>query len=192
VLKIGLFVKENLFWLGLGAVGCAFAVAWVLSQEKRRQQFMEFLARMPVLGDWLIQTEIGRWASIFGTLLENRVPIVSAMELAHEGLRIHSLKQQFQHALRDLRAGKRLGDALAATRVISLTGLNLIRVGERSGELAAMLRTLGTLHENAGRERLKRFLILLEPMAILLIGGMIGTIMIAIMLAITSISTMSI
>jgi len=191
VLKIGLFVKENLFWLGLGTVGCAFAVALVLSQEKWRQQSMEVLARMPVLGDWLIQTETGRWASMFGTLLENRVPIVSAMELAHEGVRIHSLKQQFRHALRDLRAGKRLGDALAATRVISLTGLNLIRVGERSGELAAMLRTLATLHENAGRERLKRFLILLEPMAILLIGGMIGTIMIAIMLAITSISTMA-
>jgi len=191
VLKIGLFVKENLFWLGLGVAGLVFAVIWVLSQEKRRQQFMELLARLPVLGDWLVQTETGRWAAMFGTLLENRVPIVTAMELAHEGVRIHSLKQQFQHALRDLRAGKRLGDALATTGVISLTGLNLIRVGERSGELAAMLRTLAMLHENAGRERLKRFLILLEPMAILLIGGMIGTIMIAIMLAITSISTMA-
>ena len=191
VLKIGLFVKENLFWLGLGAAGGAFAVAWLLSQEKRRQQAMELLARLPVVGDWLRQTEIGRWAAMFGTLLENRVPIVNAMELAHEGLRINSLRQQFQHALRDLRAGQRLGDALASTRVISLTGLNLIRVGERSGELAAMLRTLATLHENAGRERLKRFLILLEPLAILLIGGMIGTIMIAIMLAITSISTMA-
>jgi general secretion pathway protein F len=191
VLKIGLFVKENLFWLGLGVAGCAFAIAWVLGQEKRRQQFLEFLARLPVLGDWLLQTEIGRWAAMFGTLLENRVPIVNAMELAYEGVRVGSLRQQFRHALRDLRAGKRLGDALAATGVISLTGLNLIRVGERSGDLASMLRTLATLHENAGRERLKRFLILLEPMAILLIGGMIGTIMIAIMLAITSISTMA-
>ncbi len=191
VLKIGLFVKENLFWLGLGATACVFAFIVAMSQEKTRQQFMELLARLPVLGEWLTETETGRWAAMFGTLLENRVPIVNAMELAQEGVRIQSLKQQFQHALRDLRAGKRLGDALAATRVISLTGLNLIRVGERSGELATMLRTLATLHENVGRERLKRFLILLEPMAILLIGGMIGTIMIAIMLAITSISTLS-
>lgn len=191
VLKTGLFVKENLFWLGLGGIACLFAVALVLGNEKRRQQLMEILARLPVLGDWLVQTETGRWAAMFGTLLENRVPIVSAMELAYEGVRIASLRQQFQHALRDLRAGQRLGDALAATRVISLTGLNLIRVGERSGELAGMLRTLALLHENAGRERLKRFLILLEPMAILLIGGMIGTIMIAIMLAITSISTLA-
>ena len=51
-----------------------------------------------------------------------------------------------------------------------------------------MLRTLATLYENAGRERLKRFLILLEPIAILVIGSVIGTIMIAIMLAITSLS----
>ncbi|MGZ8218724.1 type II secretion system F family protein, partial [Methylomagnum sp.] len=91
-----------------------------------------------------------------------------------------------------LRGGRKLGDALATTRVLSLTGLNLIRVGERSGELAPMLRTLAMLHENAGRERLKRFLILLEPMAILLIGGVLGTIMIAIMMAITSISTIAI
>ena len=192
VLKIGMFVKENLFWLGLGAAAAAFAIAVALSREESRQKAMEFLARLPVVGDWLIQTEIGRWASMFGTLLENRVPIVDAMELAQKGLRINFLRHQLRQALRDLRGGQRLGDALATTRVISLTGLNLIRVGERSGELAGMLRTLATLHENAGRDRLKRFMILLEPMAILLIGGMIGTIMIAIMLAITSISTMPI
>ncbi|MGZ8247266.1 type II secretion system F family protein, partial [Methylomagnum sp.] len=192
VLKIGLFVKENLFWLGLGTVGTLFALAVLLSKEEYRQKLMELLVRLPIIGDWLIQTETGRWASMFGTLLENRVPIVSAMELAYGGVRINSLKHQFQQALRDLRGGRKLGDALATTRVLSLTGLNLIRVGERSGELAPMLRTLAMLHENAGRERLKRFLILLEPMAILLIGGVLGTIMIAIMMAITSISTIAI
>ncbi|MGZ8242365.1 type II secretion system F family protein [Methylomagnum sp.] len=192
VLKIGLFVKENLFWLGLGTVGTLFALAVLLSKEEYRQKLMELLVRLPIIGDWLIQTETGRWASMFGTLLENRVPIVNAMELAYGGVRINSLKHQFQQALRDLRGGRKLGDALATTRVLSLTGLNLIRVGERSGELAPMLRTLAMLHENAGRERLKRFLILLEPMAILLIGGVLGTIMIAIMMAITSISTIAI
>ena len=81
-----------------------------------------------------------------------------------------------------------MADALAAGRMLDATGLNLIRVGERSGELAGMLRALATLHENTGRERLKRFLILLEPIAILLIGAVIGVIMVAIMLAITSLS----
>ena len=90
---------------------------------------------------------------------------------------------------RELRAGKRLADALAGSGLFAPTGLNLVRVGERSGQLAMMLRTLATLYESAARERMKRFLILLEPVAILLIGAVIGTIMIAIMMAITGLTT---
>lgn len=191
VLKTGLFVKTHLLWLGIGIAAILISIGIALSKEESRRKLMERVIKLPIIGDWLTQTETGRWAAMFGTLLENRVPIVSAMELASTGIRISSLKFHFQQALRDLRGGKTLGDALATTRIISLTGLNLIRVGERSGELAPMLKTLATLHETAGRERLKRFLILLEPMAILLIGGVLGTIMIAIMMAITSISTLS-
>ena len=51
-----------------------------------------------------------------------------------------------------------------------------------------MLRTLAALYASSGQERLKRFMILLEPVAILTIGIVIGTIMVAIMLAITSLS----
>ena len=191
VLKTGLFVKANLLFIGLGAAAIILALGIALGKEENRRKSMEKIIRLPIIGDWLLQTETGRWAAMFSTLLDNRVPIVTAMELAQKSIRISSLKFQFQQALRDLRGGKTLGDALSTTRVLSLTGLNLIRVGERSGELAPMLRTLATLHESAGRERLKRFLILLEPLSILLIGAVLGTIMIAIMMAITSISTLS-
>ena len=50
-------------------------------------------------------------------------------------------------------------------------------------------RALATLYENAGRDRMKRFLLLLEPIAILLIGSIIGLIMAAIMLAVTSMNS---
>ena len=51
---------------------------------------------------------------------------------------------------------------------------------------ALFLAALSRLYENAGRDRMKRFLLLLEPIAILLIGSIIGLIMVAIMLAVTS------
>jgi general secretion pathway protein F len=70
-------------------------------------------------------------------------------------------------------------------------GINLVRVGERTGELPEMLRTLGRIYENASRDRMKRFLILFEPAAILVVGAVIGFIMVAIMLAITSLSTVA-
>jgi general secretion pathway protein F len=191
VLKTGLFVKENLLWFALGAAAIVSGAVLLSSNQKVRKQVLEGIARLPLIGAWLIDTEIGRWATMLGTLLDNKVPIVRAMELAESGVQLQAVSNKLQLAVRDLRAGKKLADALALHRTINPMGINLVRVGERTGELPGMLRTLGRLYENASRERMKRFLILLEPATILIVGCVIGFIMVAIMLAITSLSTVT-
>ncbi|MBV8429173.1 MAG: type II secretion system F family protein, partial [Hyphomicrobiales bacterium] len=64
----------------------------------------------------------------------------------------------------------------------------LVSVGERSGNLSVMLRSAAMLCEENGRDRMKQFLALIEPFAILIIGVAVGTIVIAIFLAVSSIS----
>jgi len=64
-------------------------------------------------------------------------------------------------------------------------------VGERSGELPRMLGVLGAMETDAARTLQKRALALIEPAAILLIGGVIGFIMVAVMMAITSLNTVA-
>jgi len=91
--------------------------------------------------------------------------------------------------VRDVRGGATLADTVAKYGVVNATGVNLIRVGEKSGELPQMVATLGELHSESGRNRMKRFLLMLEPIAILSIGAVIGVIMVAIMLAITSLNS---
>jgi general secretion pathway protein F len=191
VLKTGLFVKENLLWFGLGSAAVIFGIVLVLSNPKMRRQLMEVISHLPLLGAWLVDTEIGRWAAMLGTLLDNRVPIVRAMELAESGVQLTAVSHKLQLAVRDIRAGKKLADALALHQTVNPMGVNLVRVGERTGELPGMLKTLGKLYENASRERMKRFLILLEPVTILIVGCVIGFIMVAIMMAITSLSTIT-
>ncbi len=189
VLKSGLFVKENLLWFGLGAVGLALGGGLLLSMPAVRQRLREAASHLPIVGDWLMNAELGRWAAMLGSLLANKVPIVRAMELAQAGVQLNAVSSRLQLAVRDLRAGKKLADSLALHRTVSPMGVNLVRVGERTGELPEMLRTLGRLYETASRDRMKRFLILFEPIAILVVGAVIGFIMVAIMLAITSFST---
>ena len=87
---------------------------------------------------------------------------------------------------RAVRGGASLADALEDHDALTATGYNLVRVGERSGKLASMLDSLAKLYEEAGRNRMKRVLILLEPIAILVIGSVIGTIILGVILAITS------
>ena len=90
--------------------------------------------------------------------------------------------------LADVRGGKLLSRALADQVLLDGAALNLIRVGERAGTLPQAIATLGRIHTQHSQQRLKRFLILLEPLTILLISVVLGGIMISVMLAITSLT----
>lgn len=186
VIGTGLFVKANLLWVGLAVFALVMAAIAALRNPAMRRQSYELMVKIPIFGQWIKDTEMGRWASMLGALLENRVAIIAAMELAAGGVKIAALQNSLQQVTRDVRGGVRLADALATNQALGATGINLVKVGERTGELAPMLRALATLYENAGRDRMKRFLLLLEPIAIVLIGSVIGIIMVAIMLAVTS------
>jgi general secretion pathway protein F len=188
VLQTGLFVKAHLLAVGLIVVAAVSSAAIALGNPGTRAQMLEAVARLPLLSSWLRRTELGRWSGMLATLLENKVAIVRALELSQASVQLHSLRNTLEVIQRDTRAGIKLADSLSTHRLLDATGINLVRVGERSGELPGMLRTLSTMHINASRDLMKRFLLLLEPVAILVIGSFIGLIMVAIMLAITSIN----
>ena len=164
----------------------AVLLARSFATPARRAGWYQWLERLPVIGPWRVESETASWAKVLATLLANRVPLLDALDLAQTGVRSPSRRARLQEVARSVRAGMPLAESLEEQEALKASGYNLVRVGERSGELPAMLRTLATLCENAGRIRMKQFLTLLEPMAIMLIGGVIGVIMIGIILAITS------
>ena len=186
VLHGGMFARDNFAWLAVAVVAGGLLLARSFATPAGRARWHERLERMPVIGTWRIEAETASWAKILATLLANRVPLLDALRLARDSVRTTQRQARLDEVVRAVRAGTPLADALEEQSALTTTGYNLVRVGERSGELPAMLRSLGRLCEDAGRVRMKQFLALLEPAAILVIGGVIGVIMIGIILAITS------
>ncbi|MGN6113641.1 MAG: type II secretion system F family protein [Luteimonas sp.] len=186
VLHGGMFARDYIGWIVAAVAVAAMLFARSFARAETRARWYERLERWPVVGPWRIESETAAWSKILATLLANRVPLLDALGLAQEGVRSPQRRARLDEVSRAVRAGVPLAEALEQQSALTPTGYNLVRVGERSGELPAMLRSLGRLCENAGRVRMKQFLALLEPAAILLIGGIIGVIMIGIILAITS------
>lgn len=186
VLAGGQWVNANAGWLLALAVAAAVASVPAWRSPRMRLAALDLVARTPVLGTWLLQAEIARWANVMAALVGQRVPLLQSLELAAQGVRFPQRRQRLAQVGRLVRNGLPLSDALQEQDALDATGYNLIRVGERSGELAAMLGSLGRLYDEAGRKRMKRALALIEPIAILLIGSVIGTIILAVILAITS------
>ena len=189
VIKFGMFLQANWLWFLLAALAAAGVFYLSIREASGRTRWLTRLSTLPMVGEWLIQAETGRWATTLGALLGNRVPILAALELSAGSLRFAKMRERVNLVIRDVRGGSTLADAAARYNLVGATGVNLIRVGEKSGELPQTVATLGELSMEAGRNRMRRFLLLIEPLAILIIGAIIAFIMIAIMMAITGLST---
>jgi len=191
VINSGMFLNEHLVLLGSAALGAVFFAVYFLRQPQWRARFQDGLSRLPLLGVWIMEAETGRWAAMLGTLLENRVALLHALDLARQGVQLPSLRARLDQVSKAVRGGIHLSQALHDNDAITPTGHNLVRAGERAGELPRLLKSLARLYEESGRVRMKRLLLLIEPAAILIIGGVIGVIITGVILAITSVNTIS-
>ena len=188
VLSAGVWFNNNT-WLLLGGLLVTGAVlAQLFKQAEFRQKLLDGLARLPVIGEWLSEADTAKWASVMAAMLSSRVELMDSMTLAGKGIRIRRRRLRMEASANDVRAGSSLAEALEKQNALSATGYNLIRVGEQSGQLAAMLRSLARLYDENSTRRMKQALTILEPLAVLLIGAVLGVIMIGIILAITSVN----
>ncbi|GAA5180632.1 type II secretion system F family protein [Niveibacterium umoris] len=189
VIEAGVYVQGHLTGFASAALAIGVMLAFVLRDSRFRAEMADVLTGTPVIGDWLRESDIGRWASLTASLLGSRVPVLEALTLSADALSLRRLRRYVLDAVQELRRGRALSDVLEEQAWIPPTRLNLIRVGERAGELPRMLSELGRLQTESARGRMKRVLALIEPVAILVIGCVIGFIMVAVMMAITSLNT---
>jgi general secretion pathway protein F len=188
VITFGMWLRAHLI-AASALVGAAGITAFYgLRRPRLRATALDLAARLPLLAAWLHDAELARWASVLARLLENRVPLIQGLELARgmvHGRRRHALLAQVE---RDVRGGTTLAAALQRSAFLAGPALSLVQVGERSGNLADMVRSIATMYEDRVRDRTRMMLAIIEPVAIVLIGGMIGLVATAIFLAITSIN----
>lgn len=184
----GVWFADHAGLVGLAAAALIGVAIASLRRRTVRQRLLEGAARLPLLGPWLLEAAIGRWAGTLGTLLGNRVELTRALELSGAGVGLEHLQSRLAQVTRSVRGGSPLSQALREHRALNATGYDLVAVGEASGELPKLLLALSRLYQSTGRERLQRALKLIEPAAIIVIGGVIGVLVTAVILAITSVN----
>ena len=188
VLASGVWFNDNA-WLAAGiAVALALAGGTAWRNDGVRARLVNGAARLPIVGDWYAETDTAKWASVMGAMLTARVDLMDALALAARGVRVMRRRAVLGQAVADVKSGVALSDALEKQNALTPTGYGLVRVGEQSGQLAEMMRALATLYQENSARRMKRVLALVEPLAILLIGGVLGTIMVGLILAIMSVN----
>jgi general secretion pathway protein F len=159
-----------------------------LRRDAARRSWHAFLLRLPWLGLLIRGVNTSRFASTLAILVGGGVPLLSALA---SGARVMSnmvMRQAIERAIERVREGTSLARALGETRVFPPLLIHLVASGEVSGKLEQMLKRAAHLETQALERRLAVFLTLLEPVMILVMGGVVLMIVLAILLPIIEIN----
>jgi general secretion pathway protein F len=160
---------------------------WVRT-EAGRLRWDQWRLKAPLLGDVSLKLEIARFAKTMGTLLNQAVPIISALRLTREVLSNRRVAAAVEPLIQGVKRGQGLAGPLAETRMFPALAVQLMTLGEQTGKLDSMLLELATIYDREVRVATKRLVALVEPAVILAMGLVVGTIVISTLLAIVSIN----
>jgi len=174
------------FWWAIAAV-LVFAALWLARQYRdpdTRLKLDERVLRTRVLGDVLLKLDTARLARTLGTLLKNGVPLLSALAIARNVLGNTALAQAVDQAAEEVKRGTGLGFGLAQAKRFPKLALQMVAVGEESGELDGMLLKVADTFDTETRNTLDRLLALMVPVTTIAMTVMVAMIMMAIILPI--------
>ncbi len=182
VLAISKGVSSHGGLLVFGGLGAAAAAGWVARREWARRWRDGAVLRFPVLGEFVLRVAVARFARIFGTLLSAGVPILQALTLTRETTANRAVAVALAQLHGRLEAGATVAHSLEETALFPPLLPAMVEVGEATGKLPEMLESIADLYEEQVDNAVTSFTSTIEPVMIVLMALVVGTIVIALFL----------
>jgi general secretion pathway protein F len=188
VLSFSQLVK-GYWWAGLGTIVLIYIVLKMYTQdEDRKWRWDRSKLRWFAIGDLIKKMEVARFSRTLGTLLQSGVSILPALNLVKEISQNRAISRSISYIHDRLREGKGISKSLEETDVFPPLAVHMIGVGEETGRVDEMLIKVAETYEENVQNAVKRFISLLEPLIILIMGAVVFFIVISILWAILSIN----
>lgn len=184
LLSIGEFTGRWWGALPMIPIGLALVIAAVRSTEQGRTMMDGVLLRLPVIGPLRQRAASTRLARTLSTLLGSGMPILPALEIAAASQADGAVQQAVLRAREEVRAGDRLAAALRRAGLFPFLFVQMVEVGEEGGRLPDMLERAAQSLENELERGLDRLMRLVEPVMILVFGGIVGFVALSLLQAI--------
>jgi type IV pilus assembly protein PilC len=151
----------------------------------------QILLNLPGVRSFVLKVDLARFTRTMSLLLESGLTIIRSIEMAIPTMHNPQLKMDLLLCIQNLAAGENLGSCLAKSNLIPPMMVQLITVGEESGNLQESLRDIAENYEADINETTKLITTVLEPLMILAVGGVVGLIVFAMLLPIFSMDLMA-
>ena len=171
-------------WLPGAAVCLAAGIAlraWTLTPPGRRR-LDTVLLRIPVLGELIRKSVISRVVRTLETLFSSGVPLLESLAITEQTCGNTVFADVCRTAQASVREGGSLAEPLRASRQFPPMVVQMVTVGEASGTLSHMLNEIGDHYDELVQHQLKRLTALIEPLFLIVMGGLVAFIMASVLL----------
>lgn len=184
------FFKSFWWVVVLAGAGVIITVKQFIKTSKGHYIWDKIKLRIPVLGRINQKMALARFARTLGTLLQGGAPLLSALEIVRNIVNNILIAEAIDNAAEEIEAGKSLAIPLGRSRWFPPIAVQMISVGEQSGELETMLNKIADTYEKEVESQIMAMTSLLEPLMILVMGLVVGFIVVSVLLPIFEMNQM--
>jgi len=184
VVGLSRWLSGNVIWVGPLLIGGAVCLYLWSRTDQGRLKMDEWLLKLPLAGSLAVQLSVAQATRSLATLLAGGITLLESWEIAAESITNRELRRRSSAILPMLREGRSFTESLESAAWVPLLAVDMIGIGERSGSLREMLDEVALFYDAESEVRLEQLTTTLEPAILVVMGGVVVTILLAIYLPI--------
>jgi type IV pilus assembly protein PilC len=184
VVGLSSWLSGNVIWFGPLFIGGAAALFLWSRTAAGRLTVDGALLKIPLVGSLAVQLSVAQATRSLATLLAGGITLVESWEIAAESITNRELRRRSSAILPMIREGRTFTESLEEANWLPMLAIDMIGIGERSGSLREMLDEVAVFYDAESEVRLEQLTTTLEPAILVVMGGVVVTILLAIYLPI--------
>ncbi len=160
-------------------IGGSFFYKQYYKTRLGRETIDRLSLKMPLFGDLIQKSAVARFSRTFGALTRSGVPILTALEIVRDTAGNQVIANALDASRQEIQQGGMISVALKKDDVFPLMAIQMISIGEETGELDQMLMKVADFYEDEIEQAVKALTSVIEPVMIVVLGGMVGTILLS-------------
>lgn len=188
IVAISKLATTYFVWIALALIAVGVA-AWLwLKQPGQRRRFDRWILRLPALGPVARKFATSQAARTLATLLGGGIPLVNAIEVSARAIKNQFIARELLTAAQKVREGQALASAMDESGAFPDVAIKMVEVGESTGALQEMLSSLSDFFDEEIETNLGRFITLVEPILLIVMGIVIAGLLLALYLPLFNLS----
>jgi type IV pilus assembly protein PilC len=188
VMNLSNFVQKYIILMALAAVGAYFGGRQLYRWPPGKREIDDISLKLPVFGPLIRKVAVARFTRTLGTMITSGVPILDALEICAKTAGNMTIESAINKTRSSIAEGRTIAEPLAETKVFPPMVVQMISVGEATGALDTMLNKIADFYDDEVDAAVGSLTALIEPVLMVVLGGAVGGLVVAMYLPIFTIA----